>query len=166
MVPSVTYVMDSFLYLYLPQTKDERDRVRLEVVEMEVQCVTITFRDGNTTDSNLLQVITSEEQQSHYEELLSQPGRPWDESNKGGSGSLNVEDVFEPLTLESTGASLSISAFDTNKNCTGQFIYFIAYYSTLKSTNSSLAQLGKLESVSLHQLYCSSVQSKNIPASV
>ncbi|OXA53254.1 Semaphorin-5B [Folsomia candida] len=133
--------VDHHKFKWIFHAKDERDRVRLEVVEMEVQCVTITFRDGNTTDSNLLQVITSEEQHAHYEES-SRSGQPsgqlWD--NKGGGNSDEMEeDVFEPLTLESTGSSLSISAFDTNKNCSGQFIYFIAYYSTLTSANVSLA---------------------------
>jgi hypothetical protein len=148
-----------------PQAKEEKDRLRLEIVEMDLQCVTITFRDGNTTDSNLLQMITShdvlvgdgeqgqqEHEQNHYDELLLRQSRRASTSSHHhhhhhphhlllGHG----ENLYENLTIESTGASLSIATASdpTNKNCSGQFIYFIAYYSTLTSSSNSSSLLGK-----------------------
>lgn len=176
---------------------------------MDVQCITMTFRDGNTTDSNLLEVITASQPsdpiqfEGLYEKELGQArsGSPplypqyqyedldemeedegdaddddsseSEEYSSGGGGgaalarggartpgvsnkedeksgaeeqqqqqtNTNNEDEeteadakgsISILRIESTGPSLSIgTTSDSNKNCSGQFIYFIAYYTTI-----------------------------------
>lgn len=149
---------------------------------MDVQCVTMTFRDGNTTDSNLLEVITASQPsdpiqfEGLYEKELGQRNGPplhqqqqhqhqqsfyhyddeefddedeSEEDNEEEEGSLdrseNEEEVVNDrdmdtkgsvsiLRIESTGPSLSIgTTSDSSKNCSGQFIYFIAYYTTIQT---------------------------------
>jgi len=107
--------------------------VRLDILEMDLQCVTITFRDGNTTDSNLLQMITSEEAEgAHFYDQVKGAGTEDAESEEGGGGGGGNN----WWTLESTGPSLSIASA-SNRNCSGQFIYLIAYYSTVAASSAA-----------------------------
>lgn len=150
---------------------------------MDVQCVTMTFRDGNTTDSNLLEVITASQPsdpiqfEGLYEKELGQKSSPpvyhqqepsyqyddeefddedeeeSEEDNGEDAGLVEGNDKIENedesvltdddmdtkgsvriLRIESTGPSLSIgTTSDSSKNCSGQFIYFIAYYTTIQT---------------------------------
>ena len=126
----------------------------MDIVDVDLHCMKLAFRDGNTSDSNLLDVFTSSVVSSTSsssssssslmpsKELGKLDGRLEEEiverEQDGGEG--EEEDVMrgdredeghEGMTIrvESTGASLSIVASDSNQHdCTFQFLYLVAYY--------------------------------------
>ena len=116
----------------------------------------LAFRDGNTSDSNLLDVFTSSVARAagaatsssspstglaslvKEDGVVSASRARLEEQiveRQEGIGAENEEDIedegHEGMTIrvESTGASLSIAASDSNQHdCTFQFLYLVAYY--------------------------------------
>ncbi|CAL8116004.1 unnamed protein product [Orchesella dallaii] len=177
---------DHHNFRWILHAKNEKDRIRLDVVGMDVQCITMTFRDGNTTDSNLIEVITASQPsdpiqfEGMYERELGQQQTPvynqqpiyeyddevddendssedeseedmddheeddntlYERNDDERGSNMQAKGISSILRIESTGPSLSIgTTSDATKNCTGQFIYFIAYYTTIRSTVSGIAE--------------------------
>ena len=126
----------------------------MDIVDVDLHCMKLAFRDGNTMDSNLLDVLTSSVVSSTSSSssssssssipskgLGSLDGRLEEEiverqqDGKGDEDDVmrgNREDEgHEGMTIrvESSGASLSIAASDSNQHdCTFQFLYLVAYY--------------------------------------
>ncbi|CAG7718490.1 unnamed protein product [Allacma fusca] len=100
---------------WILNAKEDASRIRMDVVDVDLHCMKLAFRDGNTSDSNLLDVFTSSRSRSDFQR----------------EQQLQGEDEREAMTItvESTGASLSIAASESNQNdCTFQFLYLVAYY--------------------------------------
>lgn len=140
----------------------------------------MTFRDGNTTDSNLLEVITASQpsdpiqfeglyeqelgqkrgsspatypqpayqyedeeldsdssEEESDEETLDESDNLYGSEEEVVSDNVNTKGHSSILRIESTGPSLSIgTTSDSSKNCSGQFIYFIAYYTTIPTPDT------------------------------
>ena len=143
--------------LYALQTKGDGNRIKFHILEADIQCVTVSFRDGNTTDSNLLEVIsTTSRMGSQYPVPGVEGDGDGDEDGNGNGNGSEVQQSLESLvmmTIESTGGSLSIAASDESSlvhNCTSPSIYFFAFYQIISTPPSGKPFYNTLHSTLLH----------------
>jgi len=93
--------------------------------------------DDEVDDENDSSEDESEEDMGDHEE----DGSIYERNEDDRSNNMETKGINSILRIESTGPSLSIgTTSDATKNCTGQFIYFIAYYTTIPSTVSGMTE--------------------------